>query len=135
MRIITEEQKQKYYAKNKEWREKHKEEKRIYMQKWHADNRKRDLTKDRLNWVQRMYGISKEDYIAMENEQQGSCYICGMANSNGRKLSLDHDHTTGKVRRLICHKCNVILGMSEDDISRLSLCIEYLDEFSGGMNE
>ena len=69
----------------------------------------------------RTYGITLEDYNKMLKEQNNRCKICGQeetAKSRSRvrpikKLAVDHDHKTGKVRGLLCHQCNVILGQYE----------------------
>jgi recombination endonuclease VII len=58
------------------------------------------------------YGLSKEDYERMLDEQGGVCAICGSA-PDKQRLSVDHNHGTGKVRGLLCHKCNLALGVIE----------------------
>jgi hypothetical protein len=50
-------------------------------------------------------GVSDEDYAAMLEAQGGGCAICG-AKPKTRRLHVDHDHATGKVRGLLCHRCN-----------------------------
>lgn len=72
------------------------------------------------------YGITAEDYDHMFAEQNGLCAICGRPDS--RALSVDHDHETGKVRGLLCSKCNFLLGYADDDPEILTRAIEYLAE-------
>jgi hypothetical protein len=43
-----------------------------------------------------------------------------------RKPHVDHDHETGKVRWIICHHCNLLLGNAKDDPSRLRSALEHL---------
>jgi hypothetical protein len=75
------------------------------------------------------YGITLEDYNKMFEEQQGCCAICGRHQSElKRALAVDHSHETGKVRGLLCGKCNHALGNVNDDISILLSMIEYLNE-------
>lgn len=57
--------------------------------------------------------------------ETGQCQICNKIQEN-RRLSLDHDHITGKLRGFICHNCNVGLGHFQDDAAILSSAIEYL---------
>jgi hypothetical protein len=58
----------------------------------------------------------------------GKCSACGKAEiENGRKLSLDHCHTTGKFRGWLCDECNKALGMVGDSKERLVKLIAYLD--------
>ncbi len=75
------------------------------------------------------YGITAEDYDRMYNEQQGRCAICGKHQSElKRKLHVDHNHITGKVRGLLCMPCNSLLGYSYDNAEILKNAIAYLGE-------
>ena len=66
--------------------------------------------------LKRTYGITLEQYDQMFDQQNGVCAICGGTNSDGKRLSVDHNHTTNKVRKLLCQRCNVGLGFIEDGI-------------------
>jgi hypothetical protein len=76
------------------------------------------------------FGISIEEYEKMLSEQNGGCAICGsFINNNLRKnLAVDHCHNTGKVRGLLCHKCNSGIGFFDDDINLLENAISYLKD-------
>lgn len=63
--------------------------------------------------LRRDYGITATDYYRMFKNQGGVCCICGLESHN-RKLAVDHNHTTGKVRGLLCQKCNLRLEVYED---------------------
>lgn len=77
------------------------------------------------------YGISLEEYNRMFQQQEGCCAICGTHQSNEqRSLAVDHDHRTGKVRALLCHKCNAALGNVNDSIDILKEMISYIDKHS-----
>jgi hypothetical protein len=53
------------------------------------------------------YGITPDDYDAMLAAQDGHCYFCSAEVSPyGRRLSVDHDHVTGRVRGILCLRCN-----------------------------
>ena len=71
------------------------------------------------------YGITKEIYEQMYNAQSGKCYICGI---DGVKLHIDHNHTTGKVRSLLCKECNMALGLLKENVDTLNNMIEYLEK-------
>lgn len=71
------------------------------------------------------FGITPEDYEDMLTDQNGGCAICGVA-STRRRLDIDHDHETGKVRGLLCEKCNRGLGFFKDNIETLKKVIKYL---------
>lgn len=99
--------------------------------------------KDKINWVPRkqaeyklktQYGLSLEDYADMYVLQQGRCAIClqeETARSNKgyvKSLAVDHCHTTGAVRGLLCNKCNVGIGYLDDNIIILHNAIKYLNK-------
>lgn len=71
--------------------------------------------------------IRREHYNRKFVEQNGSCYICGRHQDEfDKRLSLDHNHSTGELRGLLCQACNVALGYTEENISRLTKMIEYI---------
>lgn len=73
------------------------------------------------------YGITIEDYNKLFVAQEGKCLICRRHQSDlKRKLNVDHDHATGKVRGLLCNNCNSGLGHFKDDQKVMLLAIEYL---------
>jgi hypothetical protein len=76
------------------------------------------------------FGISQEVYNEMLQRQGGGCAICGEDCPTGRSLAVDHNHTTGKVRGLLCAKCNLLLGQVEDE-ARLQRMLDYLKSHSG----
>lgn len=77
--------------------------------------------------LQRLYGIDLLRYKEMLISQNYVCLICGRPNRNGTSLSVDHDHKTGKVRGLLCFKCNAGLGSFCDDKDMLLSAIKYLE--------
>lgn len=77
--------------------------------------------------IRRTYGISLEEYYKLIEYQGGGCAVCGRKQEpDGRKLSIDHDHTTGKVRGILCYSCNKALGLFYDIPERLDKAAEYL---------
>lgn len=84
------------------------------------------------------YGITSENYQSMLDSQGGVCKLCGQIEtakiSRGvgiRSLAVDHDHNTGKVRGLLCHQCNVVLGQYEKYKDLFPKFQEYLDSTGG----
>lgn len=71
------------------------------------------------------YGLTETEYKEMFKVQDNKCLICGDSFEH-TKAFVDHDHLTGKVRGLLCTRCNSLLGMCRDDISILKNAIEYL---------
>ena len=74
----------------------------------------------------RKYGITVEDYEAMVLKTEGCCYICDSPPPPTKSNSIDHDHKTGKVRGILCHRCNTALGLLEDSVATLKRAITYL---------
>lgn len=81
--------------------------------------------------LQKNYGLSVAKYAEMLEQQDGVCAVCERGETMLQKgrvqsLSVDHDHETGRVRGLLCHACNVALGMLREDpalMMRLALYI------------
>lgn len=74
--------------------------------------------------LKKQYGLSLEDFLALQEYQNSSCAICGKVTT---KLYVDHCHTTGKVRGLLCMNCNTGLGHFKDNQTFLAKAIEYLE--------
>ena len=60
--------------------------------------------------VEKTYGIPAEAYWTLYEAQGGVCFICRRATGKTKRLAVDHDHTTGEVRGLLCGPCNQMLG-------------------------
>lgn len=73
----------------------------------------------------RRHGLVPEEYAKLLNEQGGVCAICRRT-QHGKRLAIDHDHLSGRVRGLLCQHCNLALGQFQDDPLRLQAAIEYL---------
>lgn len=74
----------------------------------------------------RKFGITIDQYIELNKAQLGLCAICKKPENENKSLAVDHCHTTGKVRGLLCAKCNQGLGSFKDDTERLTNAIKYL---------
>lgn len=77
----------------------------------------------RKSHLMKKYKLTLAQFDSMVKAQSGLCLICG---AKPKLLCVDHDHTTGKVRGLLCRKCNTGLGSFSDDASLLSKAVEYL---------
>ncbi len=80
--------------------------------------------------LEKFYGITLEQYNEMVEAQGGRCAICNKKPAGtshvSRRLCVDHDHDTGFVRGLLCHQCNVTIGMIEDSPELLDRMRRYL---------
>lgn len=77
--------------------------------------------------VLKAYGLSVEEYEVILKRQNGVCAICSQVCKTGRRLAVDHDHNTKKVRGLLCATCNTALGKFGDSPVLLRQAIEYLE--------
>ena len=92
---------------------------REYTAKWRAEN------PDRWEDIRRRtkYGMEPEEFQAMKEKQNEACAIC----LQRKKLSVDHDHQTGRVRGLLCTNCNTALGKLHDNSDNLRRAADYLE--------
>ena len=70
------------------------------------------------------YGFTNDQYNDMNLAQNGRCAVCGLP----RPLAVDHDHSTGVVRGLLCRPCNLALGHMDDDPQRTIAATTYLQK-------
>ncbi len=77
-----------------------------------------------------LYGITFKQMREMYISQFGECGICGNKFKSKRDIHIDHDHKRDKVRQLLCHRCNLMIGWIEDR-RILSKAIEYLNKWDG----
>ena len=92
-------------------------------------NRASPESKDKRRWdnLMQRYGITKEEYLSMFQEQEGCCKICSASQLDlKRPLVVDHCHSSMKVRGLLCDNCNNGLGKFKDNLQFLNNAMEYL---------
>lgn len=105
---------------------------------WRANNREHIRTYDRGRWqqtdrwaqcIRSRYGLTVDAYEAILTAQDGKCAVCSTDQPGGRsaRFHVDHDHATGKVRGLLCFRCNTVLGAMRDEPSLLTSAIAYLN--------
>jgi hypothetical protein len=116
----------------KEWRfkniEREKKRQASYYQQKKEEQRNRDLKSK--------YGITLEQYNVMYENQEGKCACCGIDESQLKekyashhsRFCVDHDHNTGKVRQLLCQKCNTLVGFLEKRKDTLGKALEYIEK-------
>lgn len=112
------------YSTDKEYREKVKESVKEY-------NKRKPETK--LNSRMKKFGLTWDEYKTMRDSQENKCAICGsiIGDAMGNRLYVDHNHSTGKVRGLLCSDCNFGIGKFHDNIELLKNAIKYLEETDG----
>lgn len=86
----------------------------------------------RRSYLKRKYGVTMEWYEDKLKEQKGLCAICSCDSSELRSrdamFCVDHCHTTGQPRALLCHKCNAGIGMLKDNPILVARAWTYLQQ-------
>jgi hypothetical protein len=147
--------KEKIVAYGKAYYQDNKKTKDAMSKKWHRENKEyqinyRTINKDKISknakdwrsknresyiseFRKRKYGITQEQYLHMLKNQNGVCAICGNLETvtdkkTGliRSLCVDHDHESGKIRGLLCSRCNVAIGLIDDSPEKAKKIFEYL---------
>ena len=83
--------------------------------------------------LKRAYGITHNDYLLMLEQQNYKCACCGIDNKDSgvKGLVVDHNHTTGEVRQLLCNNCNTALGLLKEDKTIINNLLKYIEEYNG----
>jgi hypothetical protein len=109
-------------AYSRRWRERHPER--------HHERQRKQLARPerpsamRKAHLRRAYGLSLEDYEQLVASHEGRCAIC--KHSEVGNLPVDHDHKTGRIRGLLCQRCNRAIGMFKDSPELCDAAAHYL---------
>lgn len=95
-----------------------------------ARSQKDAQLRSRAKHLRRQYGLTLADYESMLDAQNGVCAICHRPPTT-QVLHIDHNHTTGQLRKLLCMRCNQALGLLDESPDRLRQAAEYLEGFRG----
>lgn len=107
------------------------EAKRNYNKEWYHRNFARAQATQIRTRLRKYFGLTVSQYEAMFAAQQGKCAVCGRHQSEETiRLAVDPDHITGKVRELLCKRCNWTLGQAKDSAAHLRKLANYLDKHS-----
>lgn len=90
------------------------------------DVKKQRAYDQRIREYKRIYGLPDDVATKLANNREGSCSIC----KETKFLAVDHCHTTGIFRGLLCQHCNSVLGYAKDNVNILENAISYLKEKS-----
>ena len=74
------------------------------------------------------HGLGLDGRLILYARQSGTCAICGIEEADPMKLAVDHDHSTGHPRGLLCRLCNTGLGSFGDSVTRLEAAQQYIEE-------
>lgn len=142
--MTLQERKAKNNLAKKRWFAANREERNAYARKWQAEHRsavlerrrkarlanpqryKEQIRKENLK---RSFNITPEQYEAIFNAQGGVCAICHRLPKPHRRLAVDHNHTTGANRGLLCSACNLSVGLLEMDPDWNEKALNYLAQY------
>jgi hypothetical protein len=108
-----------------DWAKNNPEKVKINSNKYRMKNKDKIKERSAHQHRQRTYGINEEDYENMLNVQNGACAIC----KNSSKLWVDHNHSTGGVRGLLCPSCNTLVGYIETHGNLIDKAHKYIKDF------
>ena len=114
-------------GRSKEYRQETKKERNEYLKEWG----RRNPEKRRAQKYRHRYGIDVDGYNSMLLARNGKCAICyssDFGRANAKVFVVDHCHQTGTIRGLLCHKCNMVIGFSNDSKDLLLRAISYLED-------
>jgi len=126
---LSPERKQQRLERQREYYKKVKEAKLKYAKDYrtlHPDVKRKSMWKLK-------FGLNVKDYNKMFDKQQGCCAICGRHQSELKRcLAIDHNHSTGQIRGLLCSSCNPAIGSlgADSGIELLQKAIEYIKEYN-----
>jgi len=109
-------------------RKRRKDDPEKYKQQCDLSNKK--LKEYQFFWrLKKNFNLEKETFLQMLKDQNYVCKICNKPENRKKtsSLSVDHNHSTGKIRGLLCDLCNKGLGHFKDDINLLNNAIIYLN--------
>ena len=86
------------------------------------------LTRDPIKEAMRKYNLTKDEVLRLRTQTE--CEICGNKNIKNKALCIDHNHTTGKVRGVLCDSCNTGIGKLKDDVAIIQNAINYLKKYA-----
>jgi hypothetical protein len=109
--------KNKSYAQSRKWKKSNPDKMHVLSTGWYRKNH--------LKIKERMYGMKEGDLIKLIEKQKGTCAIC---KKKPKVLVVDHNHKNGKVRGLLCRKCNLGIGHLNDNVAIIKNAIKYLSK-------
>lgn len=103
------------------------EERYAYQKRWKKANPDKHRALNRRHWLKKFYGLTEDQWDAMFEAQGRVCACCGSDEPKGvNGWNTDHCHNTKRVRGILCHPCNVILGLAKDNPKTLERGAAYL---------
>ena len=116
--------------RKKQYNLKHKEERKKQRQEYRFKNKEK-LRKEKKKYrLEKKYKLTVAQYEHMLITQNNKCSICNSDMDGYRNCCVDHNHKTNKVRELLCHNCNKMLGFARDNAVTLLKAVNYLNKWN-----
>lgn len=112
----------------KRWRENNPEKIKEIYERYCRNNPEKIKKTYRKSHLKCLYDLSCEDWLKIWESQDGKCAICGKTFVKQSDAHVDHNHKTGKVRSLLCNKCNMGMGCFNDDSELTAKVTKYLNK-------
>ena len=96
---------------------------------WYQRNKDRHIAKKTQEYRFKKYGLTPAQYATMVDAQGGVCFLCAghPDHGPGKTLNVDHCHSSGKLRKLLCSNCNRGIGLLQDNPELLHKAAEYIE--------
>lgn len=128
-KVRYERDKEEGFTRQREYRLKNTEKIKIRMREWAKNNRAHLNTYARKQYYQQKYNLTPEQKAEMLTSQGNVCACCGSDSPRHKQgWVVDHCHTSGKVRGILCQPCNLALGKVRESIPHLKALISYLEK-------
>lgn len=126
------------YNSNPEYKERQKKSANSYYNNnkeyFYEQNKKNRLEKPeqykvmiRKGWLKKNYNLTQEQFDQILESQDNKCAICNSSDFGKKGPVVDHCHTTGQVRGILCGKCNRGIGLFNDDVCIMKNAIQYIN--------
>lgn len=117
--------------KSNNYNKEHRTEKTLYMREFCKKHPEETLLYRRNYNCMRAHGITLKQKEEMILNQDNKCLICeiDLRQLNTKKVHVDHDHKTNKIRGILCHYCNTALGFLEEDLEKVYKLAEYVKKY------
>lgn len=124
--VLTEAARKRINFKN--WDAKNKEKRKEWRRVWKSENKDKLKISQRKTQLKKKYGITVQEYDKILTAQGGHCFFCDRTPDQERYgvLNVDHDHSTGRVRGLLCMTHNRALGVFGDNEEGLIKALSYV---------
>ena len=121
----------KSFTRHKRFYIRHPERVKSSSKAWIDRNKEYNSSRQRVYQLKNKYGITEEDYQLMFDNQGGKCAICLSVKQSGKwqRHGVDHCHTTGVVRALLCNACNRGIGLLKDNPELLRSAANYIEHY------